>query len=364
MKKKKKPDFVQALLFKKRVWSLLLVTPKGKYNDSFQTGEQFRLCFRGTVDLVVAQQHRCTAEQVALTLIYYSLLLKMHCWNKHWNRYWLRTGSWFPALLMCYIKSNLSGEEKTKTRVEFLWKSSPQPTFKHAATNHETNDVWRPWHLCASLCFSQLFPDVFLLAVEPEGQAELRDFALRAGKGPGRSSEPRPGGDTLCQYGGDLWRAGGCGGPWPHNGRPLCFRGPEGFGLCGHRRSPPPQPVCDLPPTWEPAPAQRRLYGESEPHGLRTRPATAALVLFHSSAALWESVLRGKRRKDESALAGLMLSWLRAFQTAELLLLPHHFAQTLHTLHMPDIQRLKTFFNALQAFFFFLCIPNCSFCSV
>lgn len=57
--------------------SVLLVTPNGKYNDSFQTGKQFRLFFRGTLDLVVAQQHWCTAEQVALTLIYYSVLPKI-----------------------------------------------------------------------------------------------------------------------------------------------------------------------------------------------------------------------------------------------------------------------------------------------
>ncbi len=151
--------------------------------------------------------------------------------------------------------------------------------------------------------FSQLFPDVLLLAVEPEGQAELPDLVLRTREGPGRSSQPRPGWDTLRQYGGDLRGAGGRGGPWSHNGGPVCSRGPEGFWLSGHRRSAPTQPLRDLPPAREPAPPQRRLHGESDPDGARPHPAAPALVLLHPSAALWRAVPGGQRGEEESAVA-------------------------------------------------------------
>ncbi len=78
--------------------------------------------------------------------------------------------------------------------------------------------------------FSQLFPDVLLLAVEPEGQAELPDLVLRTREGPGRSSQPRPGWDTLRQYGGDLRGAGGRGGRDPIMGVPCALGALKGSG--------------------------------------------------------------------------------------------------------------------------------------
>ncbi len=77
----------------------------------------------------------------------------------------------------------------------------------------------------------------------------------------------------------------------------MCSRGPEEFGLSGHRRSAPSQPLRDLPPAREPAPPQRRLHGESDP-ALTTHPAAPALVLLHPSADPG-----GQRREEESAMA-------------------------------------------------------------
>lgn len=120
---------------------------------------------------------------------------------------------------------------------------------------------------------SQLFPDVLLLAAEPQGSSIFWVPALWAGKSPrGPARHPGPWRDPVRQHG---WVLNGAWGRWrsgSHWGAVSSV--PEGPGLCDHSGGPPPQPLRPLSPTWD-KPSPLWLPGE---------PGHASVV-FHSHVA-------------------------------------------------------------------------------
>lgn len=128
----------------------------------------------------------------------------------------------------------------------------------------------------------QLFPDVLLLAAEPQGSPIVRVPALRAGKGPwGSARHPGPRRDLVRQHGRVLHGAWGCRGPWSHWRAVPSL--PEGPGLCDHSGGPPPQPLRPLSPTRN-QPCPLRLPGESRHASviLHGHTASTTVLPLHS----------------------------------------------------------------------------------